>query len=385
MSGSQCSAHVYYAKASIHLANCFLLTDQLEPALEHFHSALDHGLPDGIEPHLPLLIEEAERCRAHGDHREAIQRWQDIAALLGKDTPQSVFDHLSTAYAANQEGFGGTHEENSLWGDCSKHVLLAWLHRWFQPALYLEIGVDEGVSLACATGPAIGVDPRPELHLREAPRSTSRIVVCSSDTFFADHAPTLLHTAPELSFIDGMHLFEFALRDFIHTEQYMAPWGLVVIDDIYPCHPAQACRRRRSSSWTGDVWKLLPLLREHRPDLTLLCLNAYTTGLLLIAGLDAGNTQLTEKAASAVRHYRPIVEPPPEVLERHGAIPSDHPLVLELLKLLRHARQQGLGTAQIQAALAPLRQQIADAEQQHCGLARQLSLHPCDLPDPTAA
>jgi hypothetical protein len=126
-------------------------------------------------------------------------------------------------------------------------------------------------------------------------------------------------------------------------------------------------------------------LREHRPDLTLLCLNAYTTGLLLIAGLDAGNNQLTEKAPSAVRHYRPIVEPPPEVLERHGAIPSDHPLVLELLNLLRQARKQGMGTAQIQAALAPLRQQIADAEQQHCGLARHLSLHPCDLPDPTAA
>jgi hypothetical protein len=90
-------------------------------------------------------------------------------------------------------------------------------------------------------------------------------VASSSVAFFADHAPGLLQPAPELAFIDGMHLFEFALRDLIHSERHMAPWGLVVIDDIYPCHPAQARRSRRTGSWTGDVWRLLPVLREHRP------------------------------------------------------------------------------------------------------------------------
>ena len=378
-------ARINYAQAAMHLASCFLLADQPDPAIEHFHAALDHDLPGGIEPHLPLLIEEAERCTALGDQREAIQRWQDIAALLGAATPPSIYHQLSAAYAANQSSFGGTEIENSLWGDCSKHAILAWLHRCLQPALYLEIGVDEGVSLACATGPAIGVDPRPELQLSVALPSTARIVASSSDAFFADHASQLLQPAPELAFIDGMHLFEFALRDLIHTEQHMAPWGLVVIDDIYPCHPAQARRRRRTGSWTGDVWKLLPLLREHRPDLTLLCLNAHTTGLLLIAGLDAANSQLAAVAAQAVRHYRPIAEPPPAVLERHGAIPSDHPLVRELLQLLRRARQQRLDPAAVQALLAPLRPRITAAEQQHCGQARQLSLRRCVLPDPTAA
>jgi hypothetical protein len=127
------------------------------------------------------------------------------------------------------------------------------------------------------------------------------------------------------------------------------------------------------------------VLREHRPDLTLLCLNAHTTGLLLIAGLDAANSQLAAVAAQAVRHYRPIAEPPPRVLERHGAIPSDHPLVRELLQLLRRARQQRLDPAALQALLAPLRPRITAAEQQHCGQARQLSLRRCVLPDPTAA
>jgi len=375
-------AHTTYAKAALHLGRAFLLADQPDPAMEHLHAALDHGIPGGIDLHLPLLIQEAERCAAQGDHRETIQRWQDIAALQAEATPDAIYQQLSAAYAANRAGFGGSNEENALWGDCSKHALLAWLHRWLQPALYLEIGVDQGVSLACATGPSIGVDPRPELSLSVELPPTARILASSSDAFFATQAQDMLQPGPELAFIDGMHLFEFALRDLLHTEAHMAPWGVVVIDDIFPCHPVQARRRRRSGSWTGDVWKILPILRLQRPDLTLLVLNAHTTGLLLIAGLDAGNTSLAEAYPELVRRYRPIAEPPAEVLGRHGAIPSCHPLVAELLQLLRQARQQQWSTQQIQAELAPFRQRIATAEVECCGRARELSELPCPLQDP---
>ncbi|MBD2550637.1 class I SAM-dependent methyltransferase [Microcystis elabens FACHB-917] len=231
-------AQAAYATAPVHLGRAFLLAEQPDPALDHLHAALDHALPGGIQPHLPLLIQEAERCTALGDHREAIQRWQDIASLLGEATPEPIYLQLSAAYAANRAGFGGSKDENVLWGDCSKHKLLAWLHRWLQPALYLEIGVDQGVSLACASGPAIGVDPRPKLRLTTELPATARILASSSDAFFAQQAPALLQPAPELAFIDGMHLFEFALRDLLNTERVMAPWGLIVIDDIYPCRPA---------------------------------------------------------------------------------------------------------------------------------------------------
>jgi hypothetical protein len=380
-------AKAAYAAAAVHLGRAFLLADQPDPALDHLQAALDHALPGGLQPHLPLLIQEAERCVAHGAHREAIQRWQDIASLLAEATPEPIYHQLSAAYAANRAGFGGSKEENALWGDCSKHDVLAWLHRWLQPVLYLEIGVDQGVSLACATGPAIGLDPRPELKLTAELPSTARIVACSSDGFFADQAEALLQPAPELAFIDGMHLFEFALRDLLHTEAHMAPWGLIVIDDIFPCHTVQASRRRRSSSWTGDVWKLLPILRQIRPDLTLLTLNAHTTGLLLIAGLDAdgtggGNATLRAAYADQVRRYRPIAEPPAEVLQRHGAITSNHPLVVELLQLLRQARQQQWNSSELKAALAPLQERIAAAEAECGGRARELSQQPCPLPDP---
>lgn len=387
MPAQPADVHGLYAQAAVHLGRAFLLADQPDPALDHLHAALDHALPGGLQPHLPLLIAEAERCASRGDHREAIQRWQDIASLLGEATPEPIYLQLSAAYAANRAGFGGSKEENALWGDANKHDVLAWLHRWLQPALYLEIGVDQGVSLACATGPAIGVDPRPQLRLSVALPPTARIVASSSDAFFAQQAAALLQPAPELAFIDGMHLFEFALRDLLHTERHMAPWGLVVIDDITPCHPVQARRRRRCGSWTGDVWKLLAILRTRRPDLTLLCLNTHTTGLLLIAGLDAdgssgGNAALAAAAPELVRHWRPIAEPPAEVLARHGAIPSNHPLVVELLQLLREARRQQWSNAELRETLAPLRPRMTAAEHEYCGRASELSQQPCPLPDP---
>ena len=109
------------------------------------------------------------------------------------------------------------------------------------------------MSLACAQGPAIGVDPRPDLPLAAPLGPQARLITASSDAFFREQAAALLHPRPELVFIDGMHLFEFALRDFMQVERHAAPATLVVIDDIFPCHPTQAARRRRSNAWMGEA------------------------------------------------------------------------------------------------------------------------------------
>jgi len=54
-------AKAAYATAALHLGRAFLLADQPDPALDHLQAALDHALPSGLQPHLPLLIQEAER------------------------------------------------------------------------------------------------------------------------------------------------------------------------------------------------------------------------------------------------------------------------------------------------------------------------------------
>src|SRR5262249_11499626 len=135
----------------------------------------------------------------------------------------------------------------------------------------------------------------------------------------------------------GMHLFEFALRDFMNIERYASPASLVVVDDIYPNHVAQTERLRRTRAWTGDVWKLVPCLRKYRPDLTLVPLDSHPTGLLLVANLDPGSTVLRDNYNAIVREFRDIPADalPPDVLARKDAMAPDDPRLAKLLDLLR--------------------------------------------------
>jgi tetratricopeptide (TPR) repeat protein len=291
---------------------------------------------------LAAVADNAMRC---GEYTDAARYWQDLIAELGPDTPQSVYEQLSDAYDKSP-GFGGTPEENHCWGDRHKHEILAELHQQLQPRLYLEIGVDEGIGLALAKGPAIGIDPRAKLKLRVTLPETSRIITASSDSFFRDQATSELTEYLDLVFIDGMHLFEFALRDFINVERFSHPATLVVIDDIHPCHPTQAERRRKSGSWTGDVWKIHRILKKYRPDLRMLDLNANTTGLLLIAGLDAQNETLSTRYEEIIEKYREEL-PPPTVLVRTGVAPSDTPVLAQWLEVLRRARDEAWGRDEV--------------------------------------
>lgn len=302
-----------------------------------------------------FLAQAAETQLQQGDARAAIQTWQDIATIMQEQTPEQVYHRMSHGYAVNTGGFGGSSEENATWGDVHKHDLLAVIHQQLSPNFYFEIGVDQGLSLARATGKALGVDARPELKLAVTLPETASVIGMSSDGFFRELAPQAFETPPDLVFIDGMHLFEFALRDFMHIEQYAAPYALVGIDDIFPCHPIQAERRRQSNSWTGDVWKLIPILQHYRPDLTLLTLPCSTTGLLLITGLDANNSVLQNHYPEIMAKYQANMTLPESILKRHHALPSGHPLVGLLLETLKQAKEDKADKHSVHKRLALLR------------------------------
>lgn len=92
------------------------------------------------------------------------------------------------------------------------------------------------------------------------------------------------------SFLDGMHLFEFLLRDFIAAEKASGPNGVIAMHDCCPFSHEMTTRDldnlpQGGGAWTGDVWKLIPILREYRPDLKLTVLNAAPTGLVFVSGL----------------------------------------------------------------------------------------------------
>ena len=299
-------------------------------------------------------------CRLEAVWRDERGPWQDLVGVFRK-TPMPVAAARVYPPPAIQETTAwdptctASPEEEATGGQREYLDILAQAHRVLQPRLYLEIGVRHGRSLSLAVGPSIGIDPAPEITCSVPP--TTQLHTVTSDDFFEFATQETLGDQPlDLAFIDGMHLFEYALRDLMHIERRAGPTTLVVIDDIYPNHPHQASRRRQTRVWTGDVWKLYLCLREYRPDLFLMTLDTFPTGLLLIAGLDRSNRVLWDWYNPIVRRFQemPDVSPPDEVLQRTTAVDPNLPVVGNLLREIRALRDSEASAVQIAKHLRQL-------------------------------
>ena len=231
----------------------------------------------------------------------------------------------------------GTPEEEISKGSVSKYDVLRAIHQRLKPNLYLEIGVQKGKSLALCTCECVGVDPEPKMKLtKNGFKSHCNIYAMKSDEFFDEYADDVFSIKkPDLVFIDGMHLIEFVLRDFINVEKYSKPSTVIVLDDIFPAHPAQAERERRTRKWTGDVWKIIEVLHDNRPELNLSYLDVAPTGMLLVTGLDSQNTVLTDRYQELMLELPLDATLPPDVLDRIWAI---H----EPFEAVKWALQQGV-------------------------------------------
>jgi hypothetical protein len=172
--------------------------------------------------------------------------------------------------------------------------VLKALHDRLHPTTYLEIGVSNGRSLSLARCRAIGVDPA--FSVTHELDGDIALVRSSSDDFFAgrDLARLSRGRPVDLAFIDGLHLFEFALRDFANVERHCGPRSVVVLDDMLPRTVDEAARARHTRDWTGDVFRLTAVLRRYRPDLVVLPIDTAPTGLVLVGGLDPDSRVLTE-------------------------------------------------------------------------------------------
>jgi hypothetical protein len=164
----------------------------------------------------------------------------------------------------------------------TRHEFLAELHRSLHPKHYLEIGVQTGTSLLLATCPAIGIDPAPAIPTPVPANIT--LYQMSSQRYFEEHGPTT--PLEDLVFIDGDHHFEEVLRDLMNVERYSSHEDtLVVLDDVLPYNRGMAAREPCQGDWSGDAWKLWPILLEYRPFLELRLVDVAPAGLLLIRGL----------------------------------------------------------------------------------------------------
>ncbi len=173
------------------------------------------------------------------------------------------------------------------------------LHLSESPRGYLEVGVGAGGSLALAQCEAIGVDPKPSPGIRST--ENVKFFAMTSDQYFEDSHPRDFPV--DLGFIDGEHLLEFALRDFINFERVSTSQTSLVIDDVLPGHPSQASRSRHTINWTGDVWKLPFILKELREDLHLHFLEASPAGMLLVRNLDPASLVLKHNYNQIIEDY----------------------------------------------------------------------------------
>lgn len=237
-------------------------------------------------------------------------------------------------------------------GRMPARTFLEKAHRLLDPRGYLETGVWMGNSLKLARCPAIGIDPFPDIRVELG--SHHQVHEVTAEEFFEEPAHLADFPPIDLTYIDGLHLIENALLDFMNIEQVAHPGAVVVIDDVFPNRPVQALRQRSSKAWTGDVWKIIPILREQRPDLLLLPVDTHPTGSLVVIGLDPDNHHLWNVFDLLMSFEIAEYPPSAKTLRRNGAIdPHDRfwDVVFSMLRGLRTESADSPGWTRLRATI----------------------------------
>lgn len=253
-------------------------------------SSIFEAQPPGARQRAGKLAELAELHLRSGDRVGAVDLCREALALDGN----CFAAHNLIAYIA-------------LSGE-DYRILLKRIHDQYRPRTYLEIGIWEGATIALAGKDTmvIGVDPTPRIEQPLPPNV--RIFRETSDDFFARHnLGSVFGGKPlDLAFIDGMHRFEFILRDLINVERYSTPGTRVMVHDCYPLDETTSARDQRTTFWTGDGWKLILCLKKYRPSLLVHTLAAPPSGLVVIRGLDRNSTVLSENLEAICREFIPL-------------------------------------------------------------------------------
>jgi tetratricopeptide (TPR) repeat protein len=153
--------------------------------------------------------------------------------------------------------------------------------------IYFEIGSRTGDSLCLSHSPSIAIDPY--YQLKKDPIGKKDFCLLfqeTSDHFFEKTLPKFPHFKCELGFIDGMHLFECALRDFINLAKISSKNSLFLFHDALPWSYEMATRDYetipKGAAWTGDIWKLIPILIDIGMHNNINILTSGPSGLLAV-------------------------------------------------------------------------------------------------------
>ncbi len=180
---------------------------------------------------------------------------------------------------------------------------------------YLEIGTSTGASLARINCASVAIDPAFQITMPvTGMKPACHLYQMTSDDYFANHDPkTVLGGTIDLAFLDGMHRYEYLLRDFINAEKHCLADSIILLHDCLPPTFEMTNREGRrglsnekyADCWTGDVWKVVAILKQWRTDLKMQLLDCAPTGIIAISALDPGSEVLGKNYGRIVEDFAP--------------------------------------------------------------------------------
>ena len=187
------------------------------------------------------------------------------------------------------------------------------LLRNLDPEWYLEIGAKTGASLRVSRAKSVSVEPAHSLHsLNFGDKPELHVFRETSDAFFAAGRLEKLGALVDLVLLDGRSRFEALLQDFISAEKTARSEGVIVFGGCLPQSASMASRHPGTGEPehpVGDIWKLLPILQNYRPDLQIEVADAAPAGLAIVSGLDPGNGVLSQNYAEIVERFQGVTLP----------------------------------------------------------------------------
>ncbi len=130
---------------------------------------------------------------------------------------------------------------------------------------YLEIGIRDGMAISqIQAANRTGVDPNPLTQYAHPSFSGGldgvRVFPCESDVFFEKD-----HTLFDVVFVDGLHLYEQAIKDVFNAVNCLRSRGYIVVHDLLPTTREEGARIKTTDVWNGDVWKIMHDLHHNYP------------------------------------------------------------------------------------------------------------------------
>jgi len=294
-------------------ANKDFESDRLEAALAAYNELAGMNLPIALEAmwrrsfilcrfgRFSEAIHDLRRVEAAGAHVPAVHEMLG-RALLGAGSKEEGIAYLWRAIELqpSRHWIHSILSDALLPGDGYRQWLRRF-HEWLRPPVYLEIGLDTSLELALPPTRAIGIDPQPKGP--ETYEADTQIFVMTSDEFFATKRLVDVVGCEhiDLAFIDGLHHYDQVLRDFIHVEERSHSGTVVLIHDCLPLDDITSGRELKTPFWTGDCWKIIPILKSARPDLAISTIATAPSGLTVVTRLDAASSILSERFEELVR------------------------------------------------------------------------------------